>query len=116
MEKIDTFIRQAFHIQDQSTHQRNTYPLHQKGIIKIPNGILFDSNRGIFILDRGLATNYFGQNVEDLKGSRVVDSIQHPELQDVRLLLDTGQVVIYNYHLDLWFLSADRNIASFGSP
>lgn len=76
---------------------------NQKSIAAIPNGLIFQSNKGIWLLSRGLDTSYIGAPVEDFTtGATVLSSVVVPETNQVRFTLDTGITLMYDYFYDQW--------------
>lgn len=76
---------------------------NQKSIVLIPNGLMFQSDKGIWLLDRGLNTSYIGAPVEDyMAGATVLSAVNVPETNEVRFTLDTGITLMYDYYYDQW--------------
>lgn len=76
---------------------------NQKSIILIPSGLVFQSDKGIWILDRGLNTSYIGSPVEDFTiGATVLSAVSVPGTNQIRFTLDTGITLMYDYFYDQW--------------
>ncbi len=76
---------------------------NQKSIIFTPKGMMFQSNKGIWLLDRGLGTSYIGAPVEDfVLGATVTSAVAVPETNQVRFTLDSGITLMYDYYYDQW--------------
>lgn len=76
---------------------------NQKSIVLIPQGLMFQSDKGIWLLDRGLGTTYIGAPVEDLTlGSTVLSAVNIPQTNQVRFILDTGVTLMYDYFYGQW--------------
>ncbi len=76
---------------------------NQKSWVLTPNGLMFQSNKGIWLLDRNLGTSYIGAPVEDLTtGATVVSAALVPETNQVRFLLDSGITLMYDYYYEQW--------------
>lgn len=76
---------------------------NQKSIVLAPTGLMFQSNKGIWILDRGMNTTYIGAPVEDLtNGALVLSAVNIPETNQVRFTLDTGVTLMYDYYYNQW--------------
>ncbi len=76
---------------------------NQKSIVFIPQGMLFQSNKGIWLLNRGLSTSYIGAPVEDfVLGATVQSAVTVPETNQVRFTLDSGITLMYDYYYDQW--------------
>lgn len=76
---------------------------NQQSIINIPTGVMFQSDKGIWLLDRGLGTTYIGAPVEDLVlGSNVVSAKLIPGTNQVRFTMDSGITLMYDYYYNQW--------------
>lgn len=76
---------------------------NQKSLILTPKGLMFESNKGIWILDRGLETKYIGAPVQDFTtGATVLSAVSVPETNQVRFTLDTGVTLMYDYYYEQW--------------
>ncbi len=75
---------------------------NQASIVLMPGGLMFQSDKGIWLLDRGLNTSYIGQDVESFNGSKVTSAVNVPETTQVRFNLDTGEVLVYDYFFGQW--------------
>lgn len=76
---------------------------NQKSIVLMPQGLMFQSDKGIWLLDRGLNTTYIGKDVEDFTlGANVVSAVNIPETNQVRFNLDSGVTLMYDYFYAQW--------------
>jgi hypothetical protein len=76
---------------------------NQKSIVLIPNGLMFQSDKGIWLLDRGLNTTYIGAAVEAYTNGALVNSaVNVPETNQVRFTLNTGFTLMYDYYYSQW--------------
>lgn len=76
---------------------------NQKSIVLQPHGLMFQSDKGIWLLNRGLETSYIGAPVQDFTlGATVLSAINVPETNQVRFTLDTGVTLMYDYYYDQW--------------
>lgn len=71
-------------------------------ILLIPNGIMFQSDKGIWLLGRDLSTKYIGAPVEAFNGQTVVSSDAIPGTNQVRFVLDNSITLMYDYYYDQW--------------
>lgn len=75
----------------------------QQSIVFTPNGLMFQSDKGIWLLGRGLDTSYIGAPVQDFTiGARVLSAVNVPETNQVRFTLDTGITIMYDYYYGQW--------------
>lgn len=87
---------------------------NQRSIVLTPNGLMFQSNKGIWILGRDLSTNYIGAPVEDFTtGATVLSANLIPQTNQVRFILDTGITLMYDYYYDQW--STFTNVPAISS-
>lgn len=87
---------------------------NQKSLILTPKGLMFQSNKGIWILDRGLQTSYIGAPVQDFTtGATVTSAVSVPETNQVRFTLDSGIVLMYDYYYEQW--GTFENVPSISS-
>lgn len=76
---------------------------NQKSMVLTPNGLMFQSNKGIWILGRDLQTNFIGAPVQDFTtGAMVNSAVLVPGTNQVRFTLDTGITLMYDYYYDQW--------------
>ena len=76
---------------------------NQHSIVLIPSGLMFQSDKGIWLLDRNLGTTYIGSSVEDYTTSvNVVSAIIIPGTNQVRFTLDSGITLMYDYFVNQW--------------
>ncbi len=76
---------------------------NQLSIVFTPNGLMFQSNKGIWLLGRDLSTNYIGAPVELLTtGATVQSALNIPMTNQVRFTLDTGITLMYDYYYNQW--------------
>lgn len=76
---------------------------NQKSIVLIPQGMMFESNKGIWLLGRDLSTTYIGAPVESFtQGASVTSAVAVPETNQVRFTLSTGITLMYDYFYDQW--------------
>ncbi len=76
---------------------------NQKSFVLIPQGLMFQSDKGIWLLDRSLNTSYIGAPVEDFTiGATVLSAVNVPETNQVRFILDTGITLMYDYYYGQW--------------
>lgn len=84
--------------------------ISHRSIAMIPIGLLFQSDKGIWLLGRDLQTKYVGAPVENYtqfdvgldSQPIVVSSVVIPDTTQVRFMLDTGVTLLYDYFFDQW--------------
>ncbi len=77
---------------------------NQQSIVFMPNGLMFQSDKGIWLLGRDLSTKYLGDAVEQFteNGAQVESALNVPETNQVRFTLSSGQTLMYDYYYSQW--------------
>lgn len=75
---------------------------NQQSIVFMPGGLMFQSEQGIWLLDRNLQASYIGAPVEAFNKSVVESALNIPSTNQVRFTLDTGQTLMYDYYYSQW--------------
>jgi len=73
-----------------------------RSIVLMPNGLMFMSNKGIYMLDRGLSTHYIGAPVEAYNALTVTSAVLLQDQNQVRFTANDGVALIYDYFSDKW--------------
>lgn len=71
-------------------------------VVLTPSGLMFQSNKGIYLLDRSLTVSYIGSPVEDFNELTVTGSSLVPDTNQVRFITSTGRCLVYDYLFDQW--------------
>jgi len=82
-------------------------------MVVTPNGIMFQSDKGIWMLGRDLSSKYIGAAVEAYNSDTVVSALTIPNTNEVRFNLEGGTVLLYDYYYDQW--GTFSNIAGISS-
>lgn len=76
---------------------------YPKSIVFIPNGLMFQSDKGIWILGRDLSTNYIGAQVENYtQDSETITALNIPNTNQVRFIMNSGVTLMYDYFFQQW--------------
>lgn len=76
---------------------------NQKSIVLMPNGLMFQSDKGIWLLGRDLNTQYIGAPVESFtQSANVLSAVNVPATNQVRFTLDSGVTLMYDYFYGQW--------------
>ena len=76
---------------------------NQHSIVFMPSGLMFQSDKGIWLLGRDLSTSYIGAPVETLTQTAVVlSAVNVPGTNQVRFTLDSGITLMYDYYYGQW--------------
>lgn len=71
-------------------------------IVLMPNGLIFQSDKGIWLLGRDLSTSYIGAPVEAFNSQTVTSATIIPGTNQVRFTLDTNNILMYDYFYNQW--------------
>ncbi len=75
---------------------------NQNSIVFTPNGLMFQSDKGIWLLGRDLSTKYVGAPVEQFNDDTVLSALNIPGTNQVRFILSSGKTLMYDYYYDQW--------------
>lgn len=74
-----------------------------RSVAATPNGLVFKSDKGIYLLTRSLGALYIGAPVEAFNGLNVISAILLEKSNEVRFLLsDNATALVWNYELNEW--------------
>jgi hypothetical protein len=79
-----------------------------RSVLSMPNGLMFKSRKGIYLLDRGLAVSYIGAQVEDYNDENIVASVLSDKFNECRFYTDQGNCLVYNYLFQAWSVFTDQ--------
>lgn len=71
-------------------------------VVFTPNGLMFQSDKGIWLLGRDLSTDYIGAPVEAFNAAVAQSSVNVPGTNQVRFTLDSGITLMYDYYYGQW--------------
>lgn len=71
-------------------------------VATIPDGILFKSDKGIYLLTRDLQTIYVGQGVEDFNSLTITSAVVLEDVNEVRFTTSDGVTLVFNYEFSQW--------------
>jgi len=76
---------------------------NQQSIVNTPLGLMFQSDKGIWLLSRSLETKYIGAPVEtQALSANVLSSVLVPGTNQIRFTLDDNITLMYDYYYDQW--------------
>lgn len=73
-----------------------------QSIVLMPNGIMFESDKGIWLLGRDLSTTYIGAPVEAYNDQTVLSANAIPGTNQVRFVLGNRVTLMYDYYFGQW--------------
>lgn len=75
----------------------------QQSVVFCPSGIMFQSEKGIWLLGRDLSTSYIGAPVDGIAVDNVVlSAVNVPATNEVRFMMADGSTIIYDYYFQQW--------------
>lgn len=75
---------------------------NQQSIVLMQDGLMFQTDKGIWLLGRDLSTVYIGAPVEAFNSSTVTSAVNVPATTQVRFALGTGEVLMFDYFYKQW--------------
>jgi len=75
---------------------------NQRSIVFMPEGLMFQSDKGIWLLNRSLESTYIGAPVEDFNQYQVNSAVNIPSENQVRFTLSNGVTLMYDYYYGQW--------------
>jgi len=71
-------------------------------LVLMPLGLMFQSKKGIYLLDRSLKTQYIGADVEAYNGLTITSAELIENENQIRYLTSDGRALIYDYYFGKW--------------
>lgn len=71
-------------------------------IVSMPDGLMFQSQKGIWLLRRDLGAEYIGAPVEAFNSYTVRSATSIPDTNQVRFVLDNNITLVYDYYYKQW--------------
>lgn len=75
---------------------------NQNSIVFIPQGLMFESDKGRWLLGRDLSTSYIGAPVEDFNGAVTTSATSIPGTNQTRMTLSNNLTLMYDYYFGRW--------------
>jgi len=76
--------------------------INPNSVLLMPSGVFYQSYKGIYLLDRGLNSQYIGAEVEAFNSSNIVSAQVIENDNELRFLLDTGTELMFDYTFQQW--------------
>lgn len=71
-------------------------------ILNMPLGIMFKSQKGIYMMDRSLQVQYIGREVESFNSEVVTSAVLNTAKSQIRFLTSSGSSLLYDYIYNQW--------------
>lgn len=78
------------------------YTTNQRSVVLTPEGVMFKSNKGIWLLGRDLSIKYIGDMVESYNSNNVTSAKLIPNSTRVVFTLDSGVALVWDYYQRQW--------------
>ncbi len=72
-------------------------------IVRIPNGLMFVSSKGIYLLSRSLTFEYIGAPVEDFNSLTFTSAVVVPDYNQARFVTSEGTTLVYDWFFGQWY-------------
>lgn len=73
-----------------------------RSIVRVPQGVMFQSDKGIYWLNRGEAVSYIGAPVESFNSYTIENSSIIPDDRRVIFLTQDARTLVYDYSKNVW--------------
>lgn len=80
-----------------------------RSIIYTPDGLIFKSTKGIYMLNRGLQVGYIGAAVEDFNDDTITSATLMKTNNQIRLTLNSNKALVYDYYVQAWSVFTNVN-------
>lgn len=75
---------------------------NKKSVVKTPEGLMFQSSKGIWLLGRNMQVTYVGAPVEQYNSYDVVSSVNIVGTNQVRFAMSNDVTLVYDYFFGQW--------------
>lgn len=82
---------------------------NQRSIAVTTNGIIFQSNKGFWLLGRDLSTSYIGADVEAYNSDTCTGAKAVPGTNEIRFTMASGVVLVYDYFYQQWYTFTNQH-------
>jgi len=76
--------------------------INQRSVVLTPDGVMFMSQKGIYIVARNLEVSYIGSPVEQFNGLTITSAILADDVNEIRFTSKEGTTLVYNYFSKQW--------------
>jgi len=81
-------------------------------VVNAPQGLLFSSDKGIYMLDGELRSIYVGAPVEKYNDADIRAAILINDSNEIRFITASGRTLVYNYQVQQWSTFTGTNAIS----
>lgn len=83
--------------------------INKKSVVITPIGTMYQSSKGIYLLDRALEVKYIGADVESYNNVTITSAQLVSNFNQVRFTLETGITLMYDYYFQQWSVFKNYN-------
>lgn len=76
--------------------------INPRSLVTMPKGVMFQSGKGIYLLDRSLNASYIGADVEAYNDLQITSAQLIPNTNQVRFTSAEGTCLVYDYYFNQW--------------
>jgi hypothetical protein len=76
--------------------------IDSNSIVENPEGIMFKSAKGIYMLKRNFGLQYIGDSVEKYNDQKIVSATLMSTVNQIRLITEVGIALVYDYYCNRW--------------
>jgi len=71
-------------------------------LVENPEGIMFKSAKGIYMLKRNFGLQYIGDSVERYNNEKITSATLLSTVNQIRMITDAGRALVYDYYCNRW--------------
>lgn len=75
---------------------------NQRSVVSVPAGLMFQTAKGVYLLDRSLQLSYVGADVEAYNEQTITAATLIADRNQVVFLTDDGAALLYDYFFNQW--------------
>lgn len=83
--------------------------LYPKSVVLTPDGIMFKSQKGIYLLTRALESVYIGAPVEEFNSRTVTSAVLIQDMNQIRFTTDNEICLMYDYFFKKWSIFTNHS-------
>lgn len=76
--------------------------IEPRSVVLTPDGLMFKSRKGIYLVNRAMGLEYIGDKVESYNNLTITSAKVVGELNQVRFSTSDGDCLVYNYYKKQW--------------
>lgn len=76
--------------------------INANSVAIVPMGLMFQSHKGIYLLDQSLNVSYIGAPVEAFNSFNISASIENPQDNQIIFTTSNGVALVYDYYFKQW--------------